>query len=225
MKLGSLLENGSAPARAVRIQVLALALCALLSLNALAFNSSLQPEEVQDAFSLGQTTNHEELADFIHQYEHDFKYPSDNPVAFVQSVEFQTPYEQIVLRALRTPGYSKFQADEDYRANPDLVIVRVVVSLKLGYSGPEPPADSFKVVVSQAEPIEPQKVTGKGVCNPYNNPYNWNDNSTVANCVAYTREILLQFDAGQFAPGRATVKVLLPFNQSMETKYNLAKLK
>ena len=118
-------------------------------------------------------------------------------------------------------GYSKFQADEDYRANPDLVIVRVVVSVKLGYSGPEPPADSFKVVVSQAEPIEPQKVTGNGLCNPYN----WNDYSTVANCVAYTREILLQFEAGQFAPGRATVKVLLPFNQSMETKYNLAKLK
>ncbi len=221
MKLGSLLGFISSPGRAVRIQVSALALCALLSLNALAFNTSLQPEEVQDAFSLGQTTNHEALADFINQYEHDFKYPSDNPVAFVQSVEFQTPYEQIVLRALRTPGYSKFQADEDYRANPDLVIVRVVVSLKLGYSGPEPPADSFKVVVSQAEPIEPQKVTGKGLCNPYN----WNDYSTVANCVAYTREILLQFDAGQFAPGRATVKVLLPFNQSMETKYNLAKLK
>src|SRR6266853_1085479 len=128
MNLGSLLGLVSSPARAVRIQVLALALCALLSLNALAFNSSLQPEEVQDAFSLGQTTNHEELADFINQYEHDFKYPSGNPVAFVQSVEFQTPYEQIVLRALRTKGYGKFQANEDYQANADLVIVRVVVS-------------------------------------------------------------------------------------------------
>jgi hypothetical protein len=221
MKLGSLLGLVSAPARASRIQAFVLALSALLSLNALAFSSSLQPEEIQDAFSLGRTTNHEELADFINQYKHDFKYPPDNAVAFVQSVEFQTPYEQIVLRALQTNGYSKFQADEDYRANPRLVNVRVVVSLKASYSGPEPPAESFKVVVSQAKPIEPEMVSGTVLCNPYN----WTGNSTVANCVAYTREILLQFDAAQFAPGRATVRVLLPFGKSMESKYNLDKLK
>jgi hypothetical protein len=200
---------------------LVLGLSALLSLNALAFTSSLQPEEVREAYSLGQTTNHEELADFLNQYEHDFKYPSDNPNAYVQSVEFQTPYEQIVLRSLRTAQYTKFQADEDYRANPGLIIVRVMVSLKTSYSGPVPPADSFKVVVSQAKPIEPQKVTGRVICDPYN----WYDSRPVANCVAYTRETLLQFDAEQFAPGRATVKVMLPFGQSMETKYNLDKLK
>jgi hypothetical protein len=221
MKLARICGLASPPARAIRIRGFALGLSALLSLNALAFNSSLQPEEVQGAYSLGQTTNHEDLADFINQYEHDFKYPSDNPVAYAQSVEFRTPYEQIVLRTLRTNGYSKFQADEDYRANPGLVIVRVVVALKTSYSGPEPPADSFQVVVSQASPIEPRKVTGAVLCNPYN----WNDNPTVANCVAYTREILLQFDAEQFAHGRATVQVVLPFGQSMETKYNLDKLK
>jgi hypothetical protein len=221
MKLGSLWGFASPPARPARIQVIVLALSALLSLNALGFNSSLQPEEVREAYSLGQTTNHEELAIFIKQYEHDFKYPSDNPVAFAQSVEFQTPYEQIVLRTLRTAGYSKFQADEDYRANPGLVIVRVVVSLKTSYSGPAPPPDSFKVIVSQSKPVEPKKVTGTVLCDPFNSY----GNSTVANCVAYTREILLQFGAEQFEPGRATVKVLLPFGQSMETKYNLDKLK
>jgi hypothetical protein len=216
-------QNGpaSSPPRAVRIRGFALGLFALLSLNALAFNSSLQPEEVQEAYSLGQTTNHEELSDFLKQYEHGFQYPSDHPVAFVQSVEFQTPYEQIVLRTLRTTGYSKFRADEDYRANPGQVIVRAVVSLKTGYSGPAPAPDSFKVFVSQTKPIEPRKRTSTVLCNPYN-PY---DNPTVANCIAYSREILLQFDAGQFGPGRATVKVDLPFEQSMETKYNLDKLK
>src|SRR5580692_6358527 len=107
MKLGSLSGCVSSTDRAVRIQVFVLVLSALLALNALAFNSSLQPEEVQDAYSLGQTTNHEELADFLKQYQHDFQYPADHPVAFVQSVEFQTPYEQIVLRTLRTAGYTK----------------------------------------------------------------------------------------------------------------------
>jgi hypothetical protein len=221
MKLGSAYGLASPPARAARIRVVLPALCALFSLSALAFNSSLQPEEVREAYSLGQTTNHEELADFLKQYEHGFPYPSDHPIAFVQSVEFQTPYEQIVLRTRQTNGYSKFQADEDYQTNRGLVIVRVVVALKTSYSGPVPPADSFKVVVSQAKPIEPRKVSGAVICNPYN----WNDNPTAANCVAYTREILLQFDAEQFAPGKATVQVALPYGQSMETKYNLDKLK
>jgi len=207
-------------ARAVPIQVAVLALCALLLPNALAINSSLQPEEVQNAYSLGQTTNHEELSDFLNQYEHDFKYPSDHPDAYVLSVEFQTPYEQIVLRTLRTVGYSKFQAAEDYHANPGLIIVRVLVALKADYTGPVPPAESFKVVVFQGEPIEPRKLASTVTCDPYSYA-----SPTFGNCIFYTREILLQFDASQFAPGMATVKVTLPFGQSMETKYNLNKIK
>jgi hypothetical protein len=221
MNLGSRHRLVSPPARAARILLSVLALCALLSLNALAFKTDLQPEEVEEAYSLGQTSNHEELAEFLNQYEHDFKPAADNSVAFVSSVEFQTPYEQIVLRSLRTTHYSNFRAEEDYRANPGLVIVRVVVALKTGYVGPEPPADSFKVVVSQTKTIEPRKVTGTVLCNPYNSF----ENPTVANCVGYMREILLQFDAEQFALGKATVKVLLPDDKSLETKYNLDNLK
>ena len=221
MNLGGGYRLASSLARAVRIKVFVLAVCALLSLNALAFNSDLQPEEVEEAYSLGQTSNHEELADFLNQYERDFKPPDDNSVAFVSSVEFQTPYEQIVLRSLRTIHYSSFKAEEDYQANPGMVIVRVIVALKTGYVGPAPPADSFKVIVSQTRPIEPRMVTGTVLCDPYN-PF---ENPTFANCAAYTREIVLQFDAEQFAPGKATVKVLLPSGQPLETKYNLDKLK
>jgi hypothetical protein len=209
------------PLRALRIQALVSALCAVGSLNALAFSSQLQPEEVREAYYLGQTSNHEDLANFLNQYEHDFKYPSDNPVAYVQSIEFQTPYEQIVLRSLRTTQYSKFQADEDYRANPALVVVRVVVALRLNYMGPEPLADSFKVVVSQAKPIEPRETTSTVTCDP-NNP---NIYPVASECMVYTREIVLQFDAEQFASGKAAVKVMLPFGESLETKYNLDKLK
>ncbi len=221
MEQQSIYGFASPSARAARIPAIALALSALLSLNALALNSNLQPEEVREAYSLGQTSNHEDLANFLNQYQHNFKYPSDNPIAFVQSVEFQTPYEQIVLRSLRTMQYSRFRADEDYRENPGLVIVRVVVALKLNYTGPVPPADSFNVVVYQAKSIEPTKTTNTVTCDPYN-PYN---SEVASECLTYTREILLQFDAAQFTPGRAMVKVLLPFGQSLETKYNLNKLK
>jgi hypothetical protein len=213
------------PTRSALVQASVLALCGLLSLNALAFNSYLQPEEVEKAYSLGKTSNHEDLSDFLNQYEHDFKVPADDSIAYVSSVEFQTPYEQIVLRSLKTVQYSKFQAQEDYQANPNLVNVRVVVALKTGYSGPEPPADSFKAVVSQARPIEPRDVTSTVLCNPlYTNVYS-DQIQTNGDCLAYSKEILLKFDAKQFAPGRATVKITLPSGKSMQTTYNLDNLK
>jgi hypothetical protein len=211
----------SPSARAVRIQALVLGLCALLSLNALAFSSSLQPEEVRNAYSLGQSSNHEELAEFYSQYLHKFAYPVNHPVVYVQSVEFQTPYEQIVTRAQQTIHYSKFQADEDYRANPGLVIVKIEIALRLNYAGPIPPEEDFKAFVSQARRIEPHKSTNTVTCDPYSaTGYPAN-----TNCEVYTREIVLQFDAEQFAPGYANIKVQTPDGQTIQTKYNLDKLK
>jgi hypothetical protein len=209
------------PAQSARIRIFFLVLCGFLSLSALAFNSYLQPEEVEKAYSLGKTSNHEELADFLNQYEHDFKVPADMSIAYVSSVEFQTPYEQIVLRSLRTTQYSKFQAQQDYEANPTRVIVRVIVALKTGYSGPEPPADSFSAVVSQAKPIEPSSAASTVLCNPFYTT----EVPTFSDCVAYTREILLQFDAKQFGSGRTTVKVTVPNGKSTQTSYDLEKLK
>jgi hypothetical protein len=220
MKLRRRGRLASSPVRGSRTRFLVLGLCVLLSRNVLAFDRSLQPEEIQEAYSLGQSNNHEELADFLKQYQHDFSYPSDNPVAYVQSVEFQTPYEQIVLRTLRTTRYTKFQADEDYQSNRGIVMVRVVVALKSRYSGSPPLADSYRVIVSQAKSIEPRVVKSTVTCDPYSY-----DSPTFGNCIAYTREILLRFDADQFAPGATTVKVMLPFDRSLETKYNLNKLK
>jgi hypothetical protein len=220
MRLRNSVRLPSTSIRDARTRFLVLGLCVLLSRNVQAFDTSLQPEEIQEAFSLGQTNNREELAAFLKQYQHDISYPSDNPIAYVQSVEFQTPYEQIVLRTLRTTRYTKFQADADYQANRGLVVVRVVVALKSRYSGSPPPADSYRVIVSQAKSIEPRKATSTVTCDPYSY-----DSPTSGNCIAYTREILLRFDADQFAPGGATVKVMLPFDRLLETKYNLNKLK
>lgn len=202
-------------------------LALLLSSNTLAFDYPLQPEAVEEAYSLGRTTNHEELADFLKQYEHDFQYPSDDPdhpIGYVTSVEFQTPYEQIVLKSLRSTQYSKFKAAEDYETSGGALFVRVVVALRMNFAGPEPPEDSFQVVVSQAKPIEPVKSTTRVLCDPYptspSAAYPTGDS-----CTIYTREILVQFDHDQFASGKATVKVLLPQGKSLEAKYNLDKLK
>lgn len=193
----------------------------LLPAAASAFHSSLQPEEIEDAYSLGQTTSHEDLANFLKLYEHDFPYPAGHPDVYVQSVEFETPYEQVVLRSARTNGYSKFRAAEDYRANPRLVVVRVVTALKINYGGPIPATSDYRVVVSQENPIAPRNLSNTVTCNPYS-PTAY---PGIADCTVYTREIRLSFDAAQFAPGRAAVRVELPGGQSLETSYNLSNLK
>ena len=193
----------------------------LLAANARAFHSSLQPEEVQNAYSLGQSSNHEEVTDFLDLYEHHFNFPSDDSIAFAQSVEFQTPYEQIVLRSLRTPGYSKFKAAEDYAADPRRIVVRVVVSLKNGYSGPIPPANSYKVIASQIHSIKPINVETRVLCDPSL----YSSTPTVADCIAYSSEIRLQFSARQFAPGTVKIKVVLPDGKSVQTTFDLDSLK
>jgi hypothetical protein len=101
------------------------------------------------------------------------------------------------------------------------VVVRVITGLRINYAGPAPPDDSYHVVVLQGNPIEPRNMTNKVTCDPYSaTAYPVN-----TNCTVYTREILLSFDAAQFGPGQATVKVSLPENQSLETSFNLNKLK
>lgn len=197
-------------------------LAVLLPAGAFAFHYPLRSEEIEQAYSLGQSSDREELASFLQQYERDFSYPSDRPVAYVKSVDFQTPYEQIVLKSMRTSEYDKFKAAEDYRANDGAVFVRVVVALKIGFAGPIPKAESFQVNVSQATPLEPAATATAVLCNPFDPLAVY---AAPQPCDAYTREILLRFDHSQFKKGTVTVHVLLPEGKSLEAKFDLDKLK
>ena len=197
-------------------------LAILLPAGAFAFRYPLRSEEIEEAYSLGQSGDHEELANFLQQYERDFSYPSDHPVAYVKSVEFETPYEQIVLKSMRSVQYDKFKAEEDYRANAGAVFVRVVVALKIGFAGPIPKAESFQVNVSQGSPIEPAVTAAAVLCNPFDPLGVY---TAPQPCDAYTREILLRFDHEQFGKSKVAVQVTLPEGKSLETAFNLDKLK
>lgn len=204
--------------RSYRWVVSLVCLALLLPVNVFPFEYPLQPEAVEQAYSLGRTRNHEELSDFLNKYEHDFKPPAVSQIVYVTSVEFQTPYDQIVLKSFHSMQYDKFKAAEDYQAGAGAVFVRVVVALRMNYTGPVPAADSLQVKVSQTRPIEPAETTTRTLCNPYN-VAEW------GSCSTYTCEILLRFDHHQFGPGKVTVKVFLPEDKSLETQFNLDKLK
>jgi hypothetical protein len=131
----------------------------------------------------------------------------------VESVEFRTPYEQVVLRSReKLNQYSALEADEDYRAQPDAIAVRVMISFNLGYAGLIPPTSRFKVRVSQADPIEPKKLTTESICSA------WQD------CGVTKFAVLLWFDAAQFTSGAAKVKITTPDGQIRKTEFDLDKL-
>jgi hypothetical protein len=197
-----------------RVRALSLSLCFLASQNAVAFNYPLQEEQVREAYFLGRTTDGEKLKDFYKKYVHYFSFPARNPYySYVESVEFRTPFERVVLRSReKLNQYSAIEAEEDYRAQPNVIVVRAMISFKLGYAGPIPPTSSFEVRVSQADPIEPKKLTTESICAV------WQD------CGVTRFAVLLWFDAEQFASGTAKVKITTPDGQILKTEFNLAKL-
>jgi hypothetical protein len=150
----------------IQIGVLGLSLWFLASPNAMGFDYPLQEEHVREAYFLGRTTDGEKLNNFYKQYVHDLPFPSRGPYfSYVESVEFRTPYENIVSRSRQHLNqYSSLEAEKDYRADPGLVIVRVLISYKVNYAGPILPDSSFKIHVSQADLIEPKKSTIEHIC-------------------------------------------------------------
>jgi hypothetical protein len=207
-------RNARTSALRARFGTLGLSLFFLASQNAIAFNYPLQEEHVREAYFFGRTTDGKKLIDFYKQYVHDFVFPARGPYySYVESVEFRTPYQQIVLRSHQNLNqYSSFEAEKDYQAHPNLVIARVLISYKLNYVGPIPSPSSFKVRVSQEDMIKPNKLSTESICSV------WDD------CGVTRFAILLWFDAEQFASGTARVKITTPDGQILSTEFDLDKL-
>jgi hypothetical protein len=199
----------------IRIGAYALGLCLLTPQHVSAFTYPLQGEYVREAYFLGRTTDGKKFKDFYEQYVHYFPFPARGPYfSYVESVEFRTPYEQVVLRSLQNLSqYSSMEAEKDYQVKPNLVVVRVLISYKLGYVGTLPPASSFKVHVSQADAgaIEPKKLTTESICSL----------SGGDDCGPIRYAILLSFDAEQFTSGAAKIKIVTPDGQTIKTEFDL----
>ena len=193
----------------------------LLPVGVRAIEYPLPTDEVDQAFSLGRTSYPLELAVFLSSYKHDFQYPADRPMAYVKSIELESPYEQVVLKSMHVPEYDRSKAEEDYQAAGGTLLVRAVVSLKLGYDGAIPEDDNFEVSVSQGGRIEPRETNATVLCDPLNPFARYPEEP----CVVFTREYILRFSESQFGRGKVTVKVKMPGGKALETKFDLDKLK
>jgi len=216
----------------VSLGALAMSLSLLAPQVSAAYEYPLDSYSIREAYFLGRGTD-EKASKFLEQYVKRPPLPKSGP--HIAEVEFRTPYEQVVLRARQAPGsYSAQQAEEDYRAQPDLVLVRVRINLTPTYpayiidrsSGKGQPRErpedfwrDFSIRVTQGERLTPKDVSGRplhtgGIQGP--NPVSG---------ALEGAEVLLKFDAALFRAEPVKVEVLPPEGPSVEVEFDLKDLR
>lgn len=104
----------------------------LLTPTSFAYDYSLSPEAVREAYFLGQRTD-QKLAEFFSDYTHHLPFPKSGP--YISEIQLLTPYAQIVeLSSQNTAGYSAQQAWKDYQTRGDLIRVRVRIEFTPSYT-------------------------------------------------------------------------------------------
>ena len=175
-----------------------------------AYEHPLSSRSIWEAYLLG--SRYDEGPAFLAGYAQQLPLP--NIGAHVATVEIRTPYEQVVLRALqRSVDYSPQQAEQDYRAQPDVIVVRVRINLTPTYSGYSRPLDfwrDFSIRLVQTKPVTPKKIAGT--------PLFSRSGLTGA-------EVELEFDTAQVTSAPARIEVLMPDGQRIDTEFDLEKLR
>jgi hypothetical protein len=214
--------RGSRPGVAAKLLTLLL----VAACNTSGLTWPLQPEEVREAYSLGHSGDSAKITRFLSQYVRHFSMPPEG--AYVESVEFRTPYEQVVLRCHEhLSNYDAQQAQQDYAVNGDSVTVRVSIfstqtyptlatrpSDPSGIWAPEDFLRGFQYRVKQQHAIEPKKVIEQPKCP------NFGRCPSPGGC-----DVLMEFDAAQFAVGTVQVVVTTPEGREIKSEFNLDSLK
>jgi hypothetical protein len=198
----------------------------LMANAAAALYFPLQSTQIREAFLLGHSGDISKINAFFETYTH--RLPAHAESWTVESIELRTPYEQVVRRAWEHPssGYDLDHAEKDYAAQPELLLVRLIVSATADSptslsSVPSPQtqtgsaASSWKglrFTVSQSRTILPKKLRAQ---------------SLYAGRVGKgtKTEILLEFDASQFASEFTRVHVAMPDGSSGSADFDLSTLK
>lgn len=189
----------------------------------LAMTYPLSTEDVREAYFLG--TNPERRLDFFKKYVHFPAQPDRG--ADVHLIEFRTPYEQVVLKSQENwASYSAQQAQQDYAAHPNAVVVRVSICATptfsfaapqsdphSGQAAPWTPKDSlrgFDFRVSQQSPIALQALIVERA------------DLGCANFDGFAA--FLYFRAEQFNAGNVRIAVTTPDGTTVQTEFDLDQL-
>lgn len=222
--------------RKAALTIIVMTACIALASSATAHMQKLHSEEVQQAFSLGRSTDPDTVRQFFEGYSHQFPCPGSG--ACVNSIELRTPYEQVALRSrLHWANYTEQDAERDYAARPHLVAVHVFVLYPLNFSDedsdvsasadqpdrksndrPDRKDDAslygFRIRAFEEHAVKPTKVRGL--------PFYFGG----SHCVyCGGEEIILDFDPAQLYPDIIHIEVLTPDGQTVKSEFDLRYLK
>lgn len=195
---------------------------------AMAYVEKLQSEQVQEAFSLGRSTDPDTVRQFFEKYSRMLDCPATG--VCVDSIELRTPYEQVAVRSRRRASdYSEQDAEKDYQARPTKLSVHIFVLYPLDFSNDDTDASQsedqpdskdgasfygYRIRVSQNRAMKPTRIHGR--------PIALGDSPSV---YAGEEEIILEFDPTQFDDGVAQIQVVTPDGQTVESEFDLSNLK
>jgi hypothetical protein len=193
-----------------------------------AYMQKLHPEEVQEAFSLGRSTDTDTVKQFFEKYAHMLDCPASGPC--VNSIELRTPYEEVAVRSRRhASDYTEQDAEKEYGTRPTKFSVHVFVLYPLDFSNDDADdcasdgqSDSksdasfygFRIRVSQDHAVKPTKIHGRSI-----------DLGDAPSVYASEEEIILEFDPTQFDDGVTHIQVITPDGQRVESEFDLSELK
>jgi hypothetical protein len=102
----------------------------IIPTDSYAFNSLLSEEAVREAYFLGQRRD-ESTTRFLAKYKQLLSRPDTGP--HIASVEFLTPFAELVAHSRDTVEYSAQQAEEEHRGHEETVVINLEVVLTESY--------------------------------------------------------------------------------------------
>jgi hypothetical protein len=204
----------------------------LLPSPAQAFNFPLSDEAIREAYFLGQRRD-ESMTQFLARYKKTLPLPDSGPR--IATVEFLTPFANLILASSQRTNYSAQQAALDHRTQEEHVSIAIQVQLTKSYgafvaapTGPRAGSptgytlrspDFWKdidvQVVMDDKTLEPKEFTGEP-------NYLCGDEG---GCVLTGATLRLELPAKLFTSDSATVQIAPPEGPDVSVEFDLAALR
>jgi hypothetical protein len=210
-----------------KLPVLLLAITLIALQPALAYYDPLSSEAIREAYFLGKR-NDEQTAAFFTKYVHALPAPKSGP--YVSSIGIDTLYAAIVRYVQRAPiSYHAEEAEQEFLGKSETFTVFVEIDFTASY--PDPAQFStyvngavlvpdfwkdFKIQLTQDRKVEAQSVRGGPIYSDY----------PIDQYGLVGAEVELEYDPAKIDPSTpATVDVVTPDGQDVQTTFDLAELR
>jgi len=205
-----------------------LALALVTSPTAFAYESPLDSESIREAYFLGQRGDEKTTA-FFDLYAKHLSLPDKGP--YIELIELLTPYARVVSRSSESvAGYSAQHAELDYRADGDIIQVRVRIKFTSTYTAVKEASSAVDVsgkngfvlrsqdfwrdfqvqLLQNKTPIEPRDIHGTPL---------FDDSGFIG------AEVWFAYGAKAVRSEDTAVEVLTPEGQRVSADFDLSKLR